>query len=117
VFGRVRSNVGHWHLVDSRGRTYALRQANWAECPSGFARVGTRFRPNGFWLCARRDLAKRAFYVGNVVDGSVRYFRVRSGRVRRLHPPPRFSCRGRSKLIGRFANPQGFWLCLGRRAR
>ncbi|HEY7147909.1 MAG TPA: hypothetical protein VH420_00545 [Gaiellaceae bacterium] len=114
VFGRVRSGVGHWHLVDSRGGTYELRAAAWSECPSGFARVGRLQLADGFWLCARRDLRRRAFYVGNIVAGSATYYRVRSGTVRRLASRPQFSCGRRSRLIGRLANRNGFWLCLGR---
>ena len=70
--------------------------------------------PNGFWLCARSDLAKRTFYVGDVLPGSVRYYRVRSARVTRLPTPRRLSCGGRSRLIGRLAKADGFWLCLGK---
>ena len=84
VFGRMRSNVGHWHLVDSHGVTYALRGATWGECPSSFRLAGTRSGPDGFWLCVRSDLAARRFYVGNVVKGSASYYRVQSGRVGRL---------------------------------
>jgi len=117
VFGRVRSNVGHWHLVDSRGATYELRGATRGECPSGFRLVGTNGRPDGFWLCARGDLAASRFYVGNVVKGSARYYRVQSGRVRRRPVTRPFSCRGKTSLIGRFVSPDGFWLCLGPRGR
>jgi hypothetical protein len=112
VFGRVRSNVGRWHLVDSHGVTYELRRARRNQCPSGFALVGTKDGPDGFWLCARKDLAASTFYVGNVVGGSVRDYRVRSGRVKRLSVGRRFSCRGRSRLIGRSASRDGFWLCV-----
>jgi hypothetical protein len=112
VFGRVRGDVGRWHLVDSHGSTYELRGANWRECPSGFVFVGARADSNGFWLCARRDLAKRAFYVGNIVLGSLRYYRVHSRKVTRLPVAPRFSCPRRSRLIGRSVKPEGFWLCL-----
>jgi hypothetical protein len=113
VFGRVRAGVGHWHLVDSGRATYELRGASWRECPAGFVLAGARVEPNGFWLCARRDFARRAFYVGNVVLGSTRYYRVQSGTVRRLSGHRPFSCGRRSTLIGRLAKPDGFWLCLG----
>ena len=115
VFGRVRANVGRWHLVDSHGATYELRSARWRECPAGYELVGAKVGPNGFWLCARRDLAKRAFYLVNLVRGSARYFRVRSGKVRRLPSVPRPSCGRRSRLIGRLRKPDGFWLCLSKR--
>jgi hypothetical protein len=116
VFGRIRSDLGRWHLVDSRGGTYQLREASSGTCPSGFTRVGQLRRVDGFWLCARTDLAGRAFYVGNVAHGAVGYYRVRAGKVRRLQSGPRFSCRAKSKLIGRRASRDGFWLCLGRPA-
>jgi hypothetical protein len=116
VFGRVRSNVGRWHLVDSLGGTYQLREAKPGTCPSGFIRIGQLHRADGFWLCARSDLAGRAFYVGNVVHGTVGYYRVRAGVVKRIRSAPRFSCRSRSKLIGRLTSRDGFWLCLGRPA-
>jgi len=117
AFGRVRSNSGHLHLAGPRRRTTSAGRESWSYCPLGSALVGRLFRANGFWLCARSDLVRRAFYVGNVVNGSVRYYRVRSGRVRRLPVVPSFACRGRSRLIGRFSNRDGFWLCLGPRAR
>jgi hypothetical protein len=116
VFGRVRANVGHWHLVDSHGMTYELRGASWDECPSGFALVGAEFGPDGFWLCVRRDLASNRFYVGNVVHGSARFYRVRARRVRSIAAVPPFSCRRGSRLLGRLSGPDGFWLCLDRRA-
>jgi hypothetical protein len=112
VLGRVRSGVGHWHLVDSRGATYELRRATWGECPAGFSQVGAKVQPDGFWLCARKDLAANRFYVGNVVNGAVGYYRVQSGRVTPLPSRLRLPCRGRSKLIGRLSTRDGFWLCL-----
>ena len=61
VFGRMRANVGRWHLVDSHG---ADVRASWCE----LARVPFGLRPgrarevgsNGFWLCVRSDLAASA---------------------------------------------------------
>ena len=114
VFGRVRSNAGRWHLVDSRGATYDLRRARRGECPSGFVLDGAEAGPDGFWLCVRRDLASMRFYVGNVVHGSVRVYRVGSRRARRITAGRR--CPNGSRLLGRLGGPIGFWLCLGRRA-
>jgi hypothetical protein len=113
VFGRVRANVGRWSLLDSHEKAYDLRGATWRECPYGFVLVGARVESNGFWLCARKDLAKRVFYVGNVVLGSARQYRVRSGKVRRVLSGRRFSCGQRSRLLGRLVKPDGYWLCLG----
>ena len=117
VFGRVRSNRGHWHLVDSGGVTYRLRGAAWGKCPSGFTSVGRNFKPNGFWLCVRNDLARNRFFVGNVVgDGGNRvhrhYFRVESGITKALGTAPWSRCRGKSRLLGKFSNPNGFWVCM-----
>jgi hypothetical protein len=112
VFGRVRSGVGRWYLVDSHGVPYELRTAAWSECPSGLRSVGAKVQSDGFWLCARRDLAARRFYVGNVAGGVVRYYRVRSGRVKRLPTPRASGCPGRSRLVARLSGPDGFWLCL-----
>ena len=119
VFGRVRSNAGVWHLVDSHGAGYELRSAHWRECPSGFTLAGTKLRPDGFWLCVRSDLAANRFYVGNVV-GDVnghrshrhQYFRVRGGAVKRAGAEPWSRCRGASRLLGRFDDPNGFWVCM-----
>jgi hypothetical protein len=115
VFGRVRSNAGEWYLVDSGRATYRLRDATWRECPSGFTLVGMKVQANGFWLCARRDLGTRTFYVGNVVRGARRYYRVRSGRVTRLRFAPWLYCRGTRRLIGKRLADNGFWLCLAPR--
>jgi hypothetical protein len=115
VFGRVRSNIGEWYLVDSGRATYRLRAATWGECPTGFKLAGTKVESNGFWLCARKDLATSRFYVGNVVDGAPRYYRVRSGRVKRLRFAPWSYCPRTSRLIGKRVASDGFWLCLARR--
>jgi hypothetical protein len=112
VFGRVRSNAGRWHLVDSRGATYELRSAGRNECPSGFALAGAEPGPDGFWLCVRRDLASRTFYAVNIVRGAARSYRVRSREVRRI--PGGQRCPRGSRLLGRLARPDGFRLCLGR---
>jgi hypothetical protein len=120
VFGRVRSNAGHWHLVDSHGKTYELRGATWNECPSGFTLVGAKFQPHGFWLCVRRDLAANRFYVGNVVGDlgnrdphhRHQYFRVRGRAVKMIRSEPWSRCRGASRLLGRFDDPNGFWVCM-----
>jgi hypothetical protein len=115
VFGRMQSNAGEWYLVDSGVAPYRLRDARWSTCPSGFKLIGRKVEPDGIWLCARTDLAARAFYVGNVVHGARRYYRVRSGAVKRLRPAPRFSCPVSSRLVGKFLGANGFWLCLGPR--
>lgn len=115
VFARVRSNVREWYLVDSAGPTYRLRSAAWNECPASFELVGTRVEPNGFWLCVRKDLARNRFFVGNVVHGTLRYYRVQSGRVTRLRSARWSHCRGKSRLIGKRFASDGFWLCLARR--
>ena len=121
VFGRVRSNVGHWHLVDSHGRTYELRGATWSECPSDFTLVGAKVRLDGFWLCVRKDLVENRYYVGNVIGdfGNRRdpghrhqYFRVRGGAVKRAGSERLSRCRGTSHLLGRFDDPNGFWVCM-----
>ena len=118
VFGRVRSNAGQWHLVDSGVATYRLRDATWRECPSGFTSVGMKVQPNGFWLCARNDLAGNRFYVGNVVGGigthrhRHRYFRVKGGSTTRIGAETWSRCRGTSRLVGKFSDPNGFWVCM-----
>jgi hypothetical protein len=119
VFGRVRSNAGQWYLVDSGGVTYRLRGAKWSKCPSGFKSVGRNFQPNGFWLCVRNDLAGHRFYVGNVV-GDVgshlrrhrHYFRVERGTTTKMGTRPWSRCTGTSRLVGKFYDPNGFWICM-----
>jgi len=111
VFGRVRSGVGHWHLVDSHGSTYELRAAAWNECPSGFRLVGTKLEADGFWLCARGDLARRRFRVGNVVAGSAHSYAVRAGKVAPVSSGRPFTCGRDSQLIGRLSTRDGFWVC------
>lgn len=115
VFGRVRSNAGDWYLVDSGRTTYRLRDATWRDCPTGFELVGEKVDSNGFWLCARADLAASRFFVGNVVRGERRFYRVRSGRVTRSRSAPWSYCPGTSRLIGRRIAADGFWVCLARR--
>ena len=93
VFGRVRADVGRWNLVDSHGATYELRR-----------RAGASALPGSSWWPRRPGRTasgsapegispKRAFYVGNVLPALLGYYRVQSGKVRRLPRGRRFSCR------------------------
>jgi len=112
VVGRVRNNVGEWDVVDSQNGNVNAGGASWGQCPEGYGYVGKNEWANGFWLCARRDLVPRLFYVGNVVNNAGSYFSVQWGTVSLLGPAGWNRCDGTSRLIGRWETSDGFWLCL-----
>src|SRR5579875_159191 len=69
-FGAVRSNTGTLYSVENNGGASSvsmIETAGWNTCTAGYSLVGYDFDQNGFWLCARSDLASLVFYAGNVV--------------------------------------------------
>ncbi len=111
--GMVRNNAGDWYAVDSKLGAAAVRlsDAGWNTCGPGYKVVGRDFGPDGFWLCAREDLANRRFYVGNVVANVGFYFRVEGTSATRLGDQAWNTCTG-GTLLGNHYASQGFWVCL-----
>jgi hypothetical protein len=111
VVGDVIANNGYRYAV---GYTYALYldSANWDSCPTGYSYVGHRLAPDGFWLCARSDLANRTFYLGDVEANQGNYYRVSAGVVTTLASQYWDTCTDGSSFIGRWFNSNGFWLCI-----
>jgi hypothetical protein len=113
VIGRVRSDVGYLHLVDSTAGVWSPGGAGWNTCPPGYTADGIAFHSNGFWLCARNDLlASHRFYVGNVVNDSGYYYSVLNGSTTYLGYAGWNQCAGTSRFLGRYFTPNGFWLCM-----
>ncbi len=109
--GTVRGNDGTLSVVDSSFGAQALRGAGWDECPAGYVLAGRDFQANGFWVCARSDLAGRTFRVGNVVSDSGALFRVGGGTATPLGAAGWDTCTG-AKFLGHAFNSNGFWACL-----
>jgi hypothetical protein len=110
--GTVRSNSGSLNVVDSAFGGQRLGNAGWDDkCPTGYVLAGKAFDPNGFWLCARSDLAGRTFHVGNVVSDSGTAYRVQNGSATSIGPAGWDTCAA-GKPIGRVFDSNGFWLCL-----
>lgn len=112
MFGRIRGGAGFLHVVDSGGVTYQVGGAGWGQCPANYTNVGRSFHPNGFWLCARSDLATRRFFVGNVVANAGSSFHVQNGSTVSEGPAGWSECRGASRLLGQFVDANGFWVCM-----
>jgi hypothetical protein len=112
MFGRVRADAGFLHVVDSDGTTYQAGAAVWGQCPANYTNVGQSVESNGFWLCARSDLATRRFYVGNVVANAGNSYRLQNGSTVRERPAGWSECRGTSRHLGRFLDSDGFWVCM-----
>ncbi|MDW5598702.1 hypothetical protein VSS74_30350 [Conexibacter stalactiti] len=113
LFGRVRDNVGNLYSVDSYGGVSHIGLAGWGQCPDGYRYVARNEWTNGFWLCARADLASRGFYAGNVINNYALFYRAQSGN---MLPHGRGqawnSCPATSRLIGASVEPNGFWVCI-----
>lgn len=110
-FGSVRADAGWLDVVDARFGALRVRTAGWNDCPAGYRLAGQDFQSNGFWLCAREDLAARTFYVGNVVRDAGNYYRVAGGAATRLAGQSWDTCMG-GALLGRRFESNGFWVCL-----
>lgn len=110
-FGTVRADAGWLDVVDRRFGTQRVRTAGWNACPAGYRVVGRDFQSDGFWLCAREDLASRTFYVGNVVRDGGAYYRVSGGGATRITSQFWNTCVGGS-LLGRRFESNGFWVCM-----
>jgi hypothetical protein len=110
-YGTVRADAGWLDLVDSRFGTSRLRNASWNECPAGTTMIGRDFQSNGFWLCARADLAGRTFHVGNVVADAGYLFRVQGGTATSEGMGSWDTC-PKGKLLAHRFESNGFWVCL-----
>ena len=110
-FGTVRADAGWLDVVDSSFGTARLRVAGWHQCPEGTTEVGNDFQSNGFWFCARNDLASKKFYVGNVVGDAGTLYEVASGATTSLGPAGWDTCPAGTLLGHRFAS-DGFWVCM-----
>ena len=110
--GVVRADVGTLDVVDSSFGTASLRGAGWNDCPTGYVLAGHDFVSNGFWLCARSDLAARTFYVGNVVSDVGTLFTVQGGTATSAGSAGWNTCPGGSTFLGRRFESNGYWVCL-----
>ena len=110
-YGTVRADAGWLDVVDSSFGTARLRGAGWDDCPAGTTNVGHDFQSNGFWLCARNDLAARTFYVGNVVSDAGTLYQLQGGTATALGPGGWDSCPA-GQLLGHRFDGNGFWVCL-----
>ena len=111
--GIVRGSVGALYETDSNApnaQALRMRDAPWNYCPPGYTNVGTFFDSNGFWVCARNDLAKRSFNVGNTGSGD--YYRVVGGNAKRIGNQSWYTCETSSTLVAKNLATDGFWLCM-----
>ena len=109
--GVVRSDAGTLDVVDSSFGALTVRPAGWKDCPTGYTLIGTQLESNGFWLCARGDLADRAFLMGNVVKDAGALYAVHAGVVTPQGTGGWDECPGATELGKRFES-NGYWLCL-----
>jgi hypothetical protein len=110
MVGLVRGDAGQLHVVDGAFGAGTLRGAGWNDCPTGYTLAGRDFQSNGFWLCARDDLAADTFYVGNVVGDAGSLFSVSGGTATLVGPAGWDTC-PQGTVLGRRFDSNGFWLC------
>lgn len=109
--GTVRADSGTLNVLDRAFGGQALRASGWDECPDGYVNVGRDFQPNGFWACARADLANRKFRIGNVVADGATIYAVGGGTVTARGAARWDDCDG-GTLLGHRFDSNGFWACL-----
>jgi len=109
--GTVRADIGALAIVDASFGAQTLRGAGWDDCPTGTQLLAHDFQSNGFWLCARTDLAAHTFHVGNVVGDAGELSRVANGVVTKLGPAAWDTC-PTGALLGHHLDSNGFWLCM-----
>ena len=110
MLGLVRADAGYLYVADSAFGVGALRPAGWDDCPTGYQTVGKDFQSNGFWLCARSDLAATTFYVGTVLADAGTLFEVKNGIAKALGPGGWNQCPS-GTVLGRRFDSNGFWIC------
>lgn len=113
MVGLVRNDAGYLYQVDhnyGNDGVGALRPAGWDDCPSGYTLAGKDFQTNGFWLCARNDLAATKFYVGMVLADAGTIFEVSGGVAKNVGPGGWDTCPAGTSIGKRF-DSNGFWLC------
>lgn len=111
VVGLVRADSGYQYLVDDAWGVGALRAAGWDQCPTGYTLAGHDVQSNGFWICARADLAGTKFYLGSVVADQGAMFEIAGGGAKPIGPGGWDQCPGGTKVIGKRLDSNGFWLC------
>ena len=109
--GVVRADVGALDVVDAAFGTARLRAAGWNDCPEGYVLAGRDFASDGFWLCARTDLASHTFYVGNVVADAGTMFAVRGGTATAQGSAGWSTC-PKGALLGKRFESNGYWVCM-----
>lgn len=110
--GTVRADAGTLDVVDSSFGTASLRADGWDDCPQGYVLAGHDFESNGFWLCARSDLAAHTFHVGNVVADAGTLFSVHGGTATATGSAGWDTCPAGSTFLGRRFESNGYWVCL-----
>jgi hypothetical protein len=80
----------------------------WNHCPPNYVKIGTQMEPNGFWLCVRKDLAGKLFFVGDVENNKGKLYRVRNGQVEFVDYAGWGE--GEGQEIARLETPNGFWI-------
>lgn len=111
LVGKVRNDRGYFYGFGPQENRY-LGDAGWNDCPRGFRLVGRHFHSNGFWLCARNDVASSTFYVGNVLKDVGYYYElsIEDG-THQLNNAGWNYCRT-GQFLGRNFESNGFWVCM-----
>jgi hypothetical protein len=112
MIGDVIDNAGYSYLIDRSQNVSYVGSHGWLTCPTEHSLIGYVFNENGFWLCARPDLASRTFYVGDVELNHSHYYRLNSSGVTQLPSENWNTCVNGSSYLGRRFDETGFWVCV-----
>ena len=111
--GTVRADAGTFAVVDSAFGAATIGTRGWTDaCPTGYVDDGRDFQSNGFFLCVRKDLRARTFYLGNVVADAGSLYAATNGTAISQGAAGWDTCPDGSKELGRRFESNGFWLCL-----
>ena len=112
LYGNVRDDVAFFFGISSPQYNRYLGSARWNECPGGFRLIGKSFSSQGFWLCARNDVASSTFFVGNVVKGTRYYYELslQDGTHQLSNASWDYCLTG--QLVGKVFESNGFWICM-----
>jgi hypothetical protein len=98
--------------ADVGGRSFAATTPTAWTCPAGYQLSGTWRYTDGFWLCARKDLAGRTFWIGDAERGGRWYYRAQGGGSATYVGTRRWDTCDGGTWLARHGDSTGWWVCM-----